>query len=316
MEETRVPVYLITGFLESGKTSFLSFTLQQDYFQIDGKTLLILCEEGEEEYDIEALKEKNVVVEVLDDFTDFNLTTLKELDKQYKPERILIEYNGTWSCKEIILPSNWEMQQQLITADGTTFETYFANMRVLFADMIRNSELLIMNRCDGLETQKLTGFKRSIKSINPAIEVVFEDAEGEIDLPVEDEDLPFDLTAPLVEIKPDQFGIWFVDMWDNPGRYAGKKFHVKAMAMREPGMAKNAFVAGRPAMNCCAEDLVFMGVFCKYDGASNLVNKQWIDIVFTIVDEFNEEYDGNGPVLYIQELKESAPLQDPVVNLV
>ena len=46
MEETRVPVYLITGFLESGKTSFLSFTLQQDYFQIDGKTLLILCEEG------------------------------------------------------------------------------------------------------------------------------------------------------------------------------------------------------------------------------------------------------------------------------
>lgn len=309
-------VYMIYGFLESGKTQFINFTLNQDYFYSDDTTLLIVCEEGEEEYDIEALKEKNVVVEVLDDFTDFNLTTLKELDKQYKPERILIEYNGTWSCKEIILPSNWEMQQQLITADGTTFETYFANMRVLFADMIRNSELLIMNRCDGLETQKLTGFKRSIKSINPAIEVVFEDAEGEIDLPVEDEDLPFDLTAPLVEIKPDRFGIWFVDMWDNPGRYAGKKFHVKAMAMREPGMAKNAFVAGRPAMNCCAEDLVFMGVFCKYDGASNLVNKQWIDIVFTIVDEFNEEYDGNGPVLYIQELKESAPLQDPVVNLV
>ena len=309
-------VYMIYGFLESGKTQFINFTLNQDYFYSDDTTLLIVCEEGEEEYDIEALKEKNVVVEVLDDFTDFNLTTLKELDKQYKPERILIEYNGTWSCKEIILPSNWEMQQQLITADGTTFETYFANMRVLFADMIRTSELLIMNRCDGLETQKLTGFKRSIKSINPAIEVVFEDAEGEIDLPVEDEDLPFDLTAPLVEIKPDQFGIWFVDMWDNPGRYAGKKFHVKAMAMREPGMAKNAFVAGRPAMNCCAEDLVFMGVFCKYDGASNLVNKQWIDIVFTIVDEFNEEYDGNGPVLYIQELKESAPLQDPVVNLV
>ena len=309
-------VYMIYGFLESGKTQFINFTLNQDYFYSDDTTLLIVCEEGEEEYDTEALKEKNVVVEVLDDFTDFNLTTLKELDQQYKPERILIEYNGTWSCKEIILPSNWEMQQQLITADGTTFETYFANMRVLFADMIRNSELLIMNRCDGLETQKLTGFKRSIKSINPAIEVVGEDADGEIDLPVEDEDLPFDLTAPLVEIKPDQFGIWFVDMWDNPGRYAGKKFHVKAMAMREPGMAKNAFVAGRPAMNCCAEDLVFMGVFCKYDGASKLVNKQWIDIVFTIVDEFNEEYDGNGPVLYIQELKESAPLQDPVVNLV
>ena len=66
MEEIKVPIYLITGFLESGKTSFLSFTLQQDYFQVEGKTLLILCEEGEEEYDEEALKKSNTVVEVID----------------------------------------------------------------------------------------------------------------------------------------------------------------------------------------------------------------------------------------------------------
>lgn len=309
-------VYLIYGFLESGKTQFIHFTLGQDYFYSEDTTLLIVCEEGEEEYDEAWLKQRNVVMEVLDDFTDFNLTTLKEFDQKYHPERILIEYNGTWDCKNIELPQNWEMQQQLITVDGTTFEAYFTNMRVLFADMIRNSELLIMNRCDNLELQKMKGFKRSIKSINPGIEVVFEDGEGEIDLPVEDEDLPFDLKAPLVEIKPEHFGIWFVDMWDNPARYAGKKFHVKAMAMREPGMTKNAFVAGRPAMNCCADDLVFMGVFCKYPGATKLVNKQWIDMVFTIVDEFNEEYDGNGPVLYVQDLKESAPLEDPIVNLV
>lgn len=315
MEEKK-QVYLIYGFLESGKTQFIQFTLSQDYFYSEDTTLLIVCEEGEEEYDEKELKKRNVVIEVLDDFTDFNVTTLKELDEKYQPGRILVEYNGTWDCKNIVLPDNWEIQQQLITADGSTFETYFANMRVLFADMIRNSELLIMNRCDQIETKKLTGFKRSIKSINPGIEVVFEDSEGEIDLPVEDEDLPFDLKAPIVEIKPEDFGIWFVDMWDNPGRYAGKKFHVKAMAMRESGMARNAFVAGRPAMNCCAEDLIFMGVFCKYNGADKLVNRQWIDMVFSIVDEYNEEYDGNGPVLYVQELKESAPLADPIVNMV
>lgn len=314
--EDKKQVYMIYGFLESGKTQFINFTLAQDYFYSEDTTLLIVCEEGEEEYEEEELRKRNVVLEVLDDFTDFNLTTLKELDEKYKPERILVEYNGTWDCKNIQIPDNWEMQQQLITVDGSTFENYFSNMRVLFADMIRNSELIIMNRCDEIETKKLTGFKRSIKSINPAIEIVFEDSEGEIDLPVEDEDLPFDLKAPVVEIKPEHFGIWFVDMWDNPGRYEGKKFHVKAMAMRETGMARNAFVAGRPAMNCCAEDLVFMGVFCKYDGAKKLVNKQWIDMTFTVVDEFNEAYDGNGPVLYVQEVKDSAPLADPVVNLV
>lgn len=314
--EDKKQVYMIYGFLESGKTQFINFTLSQDYFYSGDTTLLIVCEEGEEEYSEAELKKRNVVVEVLEDFTDFNITTLTELDKKYSPKRIVVEYNGTWDCKNIQLPNNWEMQQQLITVDGSTFETYFANMRVLFADMIRNSELLIMNRCDEIETQKLTGFKRSIKSINPAIEVVFEDAEGEIDLPVEDEDLPFDLKAPVVEIKPEHFGIWFVDMWDNVSRYEGKKFRVKAMAMRESGMAGNAFVAGRPAMNCCAEDLVFMGVFCKYRDAKKLVNRQWIDMTFSVVDEYNEEYDGNGPVLYVQEVKDSAPLEDPVVNLV
>lgn len=314
--EDKKQVYMIYGFLESGKTRFISFTLNQEYFYSEETTLLIVCEEGEEEYEEDELKKRNVVVEVIDDFTDFNLTTLEEFDKKYNPERIVIEYNGTWDCKNIQLPDNWELQQQLITADGSTFENYFANMRVLFADMIRNSELLIMNRCDGLENQKLTGFKRSIKSINQAIEVVFEDSEGEIDLPVEDEDLPFDLKASLVEIAPEHFGIWFIDMWDNVGRYTGKTFHVKAMAMREPGMAGNAFVAGRPAMNCCAEDLVFMGVFCKYSGAKKLVNRQWIDMTFSVVDEYNEEYDGNGPVLYVQEAKECAPLAEPIVNIV
>lgn len=40
------PVYIINGFLESGKTEFITYTLDQSYFQIKGKTLLILCEEG------------------------------------------------------------------------------------------------------------------------------------------------------------------------------------------------------------------------------------------------------------------------------
>ena len=34
-DEVEIPIYLITGFLESGKTSFINFTVAQDYFQID-----------------------------------------------------------------------------------------------------------------------------------------------------------------------------------------------------------------------------------------------------------------------------------------
>lgn len=47
LDDDFMPVFLINGFLEAGKTQFLQFTMQQDYFQTDGKTLLIVCEDGD-----------------------------------------------------------------------------------------------------------------------------------------------------------------------------------------------------------------------------------------------------------------------------
>ena len=51
IDDDITPVFLINGFLEAGKTEFLSFTMEQDYFRTEGKTLLIVCEEGDTEYD-------------------------------------------------------------------------------------------------------------------------------------------------------------------------------------------------------------------------------------------------------------------------
>ena len=102
MDEIKVPIYLMTGFLESGKTSFLSFTIQQDYFHTDGKTLLILCEEGEEEYDPAILEANNTVVEVIENEEDFTTDRLVAMDILHQPERVIIEYNGMW------LVSNFE----------------------------------------------------------------------------------------------------------------------------------------------------------------------------------------------------------------
>mgnify|MGYP000030251487 CR=1 FL=1 len=70
MRQSDVMVYLMTGFLDSGKTQFLTFTLEQDYFHTDGKTLLILCEEGEEEYDPKEMLKYGVVIEKVEDKED------------------------------------------------------------------------------------------------------------------------------------------------------------------------------------------------------------------------------------------------------
>ncbi len=307
-------VFIIYGFLESGKTQFINFTLDQDYFQMEDKTLLIVCEEGAEEYDDEILEKSNTVMEIIEDFEDFNLDTLKQLDEKHNPERIIIEYNGMWDCKNIDFPENWEVRQQMTIVDGVTFETYFNNMKSIFADMIRNSELLIMNRCHS--TENLNSYKMSIKAINTAIEVVFENEEGEIDLPLTDEDLPYDMKADIIEIGEEQYGIWYLDMWENTDRYKDKKLHVKTMVMKEPGLPKNYFVAGRPAMTCCADDIVFMGAICKSRDAKNLESKDTIDMTFTIVEEYRSDYGGNGPVLYAESIEKTEPLKNPIVQMV
>jgi len=75
------PVYVINGFLESGKTEFITFTLGQPYFQIKGKTLLILCEEGENEYDAELLERSRTEIVLIPEEEDFNTSRLLELEK-------------------------------------------------------------------------------------------------------------------------------------------------------------------------------------------------------------------------------------------
>ena len=241
MDEITVPIYLITGFLESGKTSFLSFTLQQDYFRTEGKTLLILCEEGEEEYDEEALAKDNVVVEVIEKEEDFTPERLQALDIIHQPERVVMEYNGMWlvsKFEEMKLPAGWGIEQHITCVDASTFQVYMQNMKSIFMDMVRNADMVVFNRSK--KEYPLANFRRSIKVVNPSAEVIFEDEEGEMTDIFADQ-MPFDLDAEIVDIPPEDYGIWFVDAMDHPDRYVGKTLRFKARARRPRGMGSKFF---------------------------------------------------------------------------
>ena len=198
------PVFIINGFLESGKTEFISFTLSQPYFQVKGTTLLVLCEEGEVEYDEEILQKSRTVVEVVDNEEELTPAKLTELEKLYKPERIVIEYNGMWNFKNLKLPWYWQIEQQITIINAATFQNYYTNMRSLLAEMIRKSELIIFNRCDGLMDQ-LSNFKRNVKAVNPQAEIVFEDKDGKVNQ-IFEEDLPYDLKADVLKLGDYEYG--------------------------------------------------------------------------------------------------------------
>lgn len=236
IDDETMPLFLINGFLEAGKTQFLQFTMGQDYFQAEGKTLLICCEEGDTEYDPELLKKTNTILVNVESMDEISPERLTELELLHNPERVLMEWNGMWNQDELRLPKDWEVYQQITIIDGSTFDLYVKNMKPLLGAMVRNSELIICNRCDDVED--LEGYRRTLLAMNNQAEIVFEDAEGEIS-EISEADLPYDLSADVTVIAPEDFGIWYIDCMDKPDRYRGKVVEFTGMVMKSNKFPKN-----------------------------------------------------------------------------
>lgn len=288
-------VYMINGFLESGKSEFIRYTLEQPYFQIREKTLLILCEEGEVEFEEKLLKKSRTVLEVIENKEDFTPEKLIALEKKHKPERIIIEYNGMWNFKEMKLPWHWRIEQQITTIDASTFPMYYTNMRSLLAEMLRGSEMIIFNRCDGIKD--LSSYKRNVKAVNQKAEIIFEDANGEVNAIMEDE-LPYDLKKDTLELDNTGYGVWYLDSLDHAERYRDKKLVFTAMVLKPKGFPEDYFVPGRMAMTCCAEDMAFLGFACQYGRAKELRDRDWVKVTATMSWEYWADYDGEGPILH------------------
>ena len=307
------PVYIINGFLESGKTEFITYTLEQPYFQTKGKTLIILCEEGEIEYEDELLKQSDSVIELIEDEEDFTPANLIELEKKHKPSRIIIEYNGMWNFKNMKLPWHWKVEQQITTIDASTFPMYFNNMKSLLAEMVRKSEMIIFNRCDGID--ELSTYKRNVKAINAKAEIIFEDSQGEVNEIMED-DLPYDLKQDTLVLDDYGYGIWYLDSLDHLERYIGKTVEFVAMVLRPEKFSNGYFVPGRMAMTCCADDMAFLGFACEYDGADKLEQKEWVKVKATVSKEYWADYNGEGPVLHAVSVEKTKAPKEEVISFV
>lgn len=306
------PVYIINGFLESGKTEFICYTLDQPYFQIKGRTLLIVCEEGENEYGEKLLKKSRADIAYIEEEEDFNTSHLIELEKKYKPERIIIEYNGMWNFKNMKLPFHWTVEQQITTIDASTFPMYYTNMKSLLAEMLRKSEMIIFNRCDDV-VEELGNYKRNVKAINQKADIIFEDAQGEINQIFED-DLPYSLDAPIIELDNEGYGIWYLDSLDNLDRYIGKTIQFVAMVLKPAEFPKNYFVPGRMAMTCCAEDMAFLGFACEYDKADKLSDRQWVKVTAIVAKEYFADYGGEGPVLKAVSVEQTKEPKERIIS--
>lgn len=294
-----IPVYLFTGFLESGKSTIIQDTLRDPEFSENEKTLLILCEEGEVEFDDVVMADYHCDTVRVENETAFTANQLSNWNREYKPDRIMLEFNGTWSMKRFLdmePPIGWILVQIITTVDASTFETYVNNMRSMIYEQLFASQVIIFNRCDDL-TRK--GFLRSnVKAINKRAQIIYERKDGTID-EYKAEDMPFDIQADFIAINDDDYGIWYMDALENPEKYRGKTMQIKAKVIH---IMRDEFVLGRYAMVCCADDLSLIGLLCRSKHMKLVKQDEWVLVNAQIDVEFDEEYGGDVPILYEQEM--------------
>ncbi len=306
------PVFIINGFLEAGKTQFMKFTIEQDYFQTSGKTLLLVCEEGEQEYDEAFLSHYNTEAVYIDSIEELSIENLKKLDEKYNPERILVEWNGMWLQDELILPHEWFINQMVSIFDTSTLDLYFKNMKVFMGPMLKNTELIICNRADGIDEEILAKYHLNLRAMAANAEIVFEGSEGEIrgDFSIE---LPYNLDADVIKIENKDFGIFYVDSIDRPEKYSGKIFEFTAQVLKPPYDPNgNTFVPVRKAMTCCENDIQYLGHICNYKGSSKLKNKQWVKIKARLEYKYHDAYKQEGPVFEAIEVVLTGKVDDIV----
>lgn len=310
MEE--IPIYLFTGFMDSGKTTLIKETLLENGFAEQGKSLIICCEDGDIAYDEEELAKVNTNLVMVEKEEDFTGDHLNKLSAEYQPDQIFIEYNGTWGMDTLLetkMPKGWEIIQALATVDATTFDLYLSNMRTMIMEQLFQADVVIFNRCD--DSTDKGKYRRNVKALNRKAQLVYERADGTLD--EREEELPFDISGDELDITDADYAIWYMDCMENPKKYEGKKVKYLALVYNPEKLKKGVFVPGRFAMTCCADDVTFIGFKCKYPEEDKILHKSWIHITAEVRVEFAREYKGKGPVLYPVSIEPAEKPEDELV---
>ena len=311
---TQIPVYVFTGFLDSGKTKFIQETLEDPRFNAGERTLLLVFEEGEEEYDFSTYPHQNVFLEILDQQT-VTAKQLQTLAKKHKAQRVVAELNGMQLVGDLYsrFPEEWVVAQEVMFADATTFMTYNANMRNLVMDKLVGGQMVVFNRLEpGTDTMPL---HKIVRAANRRMDILYDYLDGTTAFDDVEDPLPFDINAPVIMVGDEDYALWYRDVTEEPQKYHGKTVSFKGQVALLRRAKDNMFAPGRFVMTCCEDDIQFCGVPCKYEGSKDLTPRDWVAVTATISAEQHFLYQGElGPVLTAIRVEKAEPAEQDVVT--
>ena len=309
-----IPLYLFTGFLESGKTKFIQETLEDERFNAGERTLLLLCEEGEEEYDLSKMPHKNVFIEVIQKREELNRKNLESLAKKTGAERVIVEYNGMWLLEDLFraLPQNFIISQELCFIDSNTILSYNNNMRQLVYDKLSTAEMIIFNRLP--ENTEFMPFHKLVRAISRRADIAYEYNNGYVKYDDIEDPLPFDVNTDIVTIEDKDYALWFQDMMNDMNKYIGKTIRFKGVVARDGKIPDNTFVVGRQVMTCCADDIQYCGIACDWSGAKTLKTNDWVIVTAKFSVGNHILYRSKGPYLTAVSVAKTSPPEEIVAT--
>lgn len=304
------PVYVFSGFLDSGKTQAIKETLYNPNFN-EGEASLIICfEQGDVVYDDKFLKISNSQVLYMDSVKDLTISKQKEINKKYEFDRVFIELNGMEDDNilyETGFVEDWELAQTLTTIDASTFNIFLTNMRQFLYNHVKNAECIILNRADNADKRYL---RNNLKSINQYTEIIYEDANGNVSNKIED-DL-FDVSKDLL-IEDIDYGLWYMDCLDNTDKYDKKNITLKMKFVEDIKEYENALIMGRQAMVCCANDITDIAISCVGVDKKKIEKDKYYYMSGKL-HALRAEDGSKTCVLYVNDVKEAETPKDELVT--
>ena len=310
----QIPVYVFTGFLDSGKTKFIQETLEDERFNAGERTLLLVFEEGEEEFDISSYPHQNVYIEVLDQ-QSVTSKELQALAKKYKAQRVVAELNGMQLVGDLYtrFPEDWAVAQEVMFADATTFMTYNANMRNLVMDKLMGAQMVVFNRLE--PDEDTMPLHKLARAASRRIDILYDYTDGTTKFDDVVDPLPFDIDAPVIEVKDEDYALWYRDVSEEPQKYEGKVVSFKGQVARLRREKDGMFAPGRFVMTCCVDDIQFCGIPCRYADSKKLESRSWVRVKAKISAEKHSLYKGEvGPVLTAIDVQSAQPAEPDVAT--
>lgn len=314
MSAKEIPVYLFTGFLEAGKTKFIQESMEDARVNNGDRTLILLCEEGVEEYDPSAFASPNVWIEPVENEEDLEPQALQRLVDAHGCVRVIVEYNGMWMLDTLFqkMPPNWIIAQEYLFCDAGSFVSYNANMRQLVYDKLRTCELVVFNRCrDDIDRMAL---HKIVRAVTRRADIAYEKPDGTVEYDEIEDPLPFDLDAPVVDIADRDYALFYADLSDDFRKYAGKTLRYKGMVVKSPKLTSDCFIFGRQLMTCCVNDIQFTGLAAVWPQAETLAKGEWLRITANVGLKWHKAYGKKGPVLTVTHVEHVDPPEEPVAT--